>query len=185
MGNFSLTHSWNFPSNNHGQIFGIGDSGVETFNGNTIKSLAREICQNSLDANLQNGKPTKIEFRQFEVDSSDIPDFKGLAEALQAALDFWTIQKSDKKAEKFFNNALAITKKATISCLRISDFNTTGLLGSREEYSSPWCNLTKSTGASDKSGSNGGSFGIGKYAPFACSMLRTVFYSTNETISRR
>lgn len=52
---FSLRrYAWNFPSNNHGQIFGIADSGVETFNGTPIKSLAREICQNSIDANLKN-----------------------------------------------------------------------------------------------------------------------------------
>lgn len=180
MGTFSLEHKWNFPSNNHGQIVGIGDSGVETFNGNTIKSLAREICQNSLDANLKNGQPTKIEFKLFELMPSDIPDFVGLADALQRALEFWKVQETDK-AEKFFRKALAVTKRAYVPCLRISDYNTTGLLGSREEYNSPWCNLTKSTGASDKSGSNGGSFGIGKYAPFACSMLRTVFYSTKDS----
>ena len=45
---FSLLHpkSWSFPSNNYGQISGIADSGVETFNGTPMKSLAREICQN-------------------------------------------------------------------------------------------------------------------------------------------
>lgn len=60
---FSLRrYAWNFPSNNHGQIFGIADSGVETFNGTPIKSLAREICQNSIDANLKNGEPTRIVF---------------------------------------------------------------------------------------------------------------------------
>ena len=37
---FTLRHSWNFPSNNYGQIFGIADSGVETFKGTPIKSLA-------------------------------------------------------------------------------------------------------------------------------------------------
>lgn len=41
---------WNFPSNNHGKVKGISDSGVETFQGTPLKSLAREICQNSLDA---------------------------------------------------------------------------------------------------------------------------------------
>ena len=46
---FSLRPSWNFPSNNYGQIFGIADSGVETFKGTPIKSLAREICQNSIE----------------------------------------------------------------------------------------------------------------------------------------
>lgn len=42
--------TWRFPSNDYGQIFGIADSGVETFKGTPMKSLAREICQNSIDA---------------------------------------------------------------------------------------------------------------------------------------
>ena len=82
---------------------------------------------------------------------------------------------------KFFKHILEAMRKRGISCLRISDFNTTGLTGSHEEYNSPWCNLTKSSGASDKSGGAGGSFGIGKFAPYACSVLRTVFYSTSDT----
>ena len=64
--------------------------------------------------------------------------------------------------------------------LRISDFNTSGLLGSREEINTDWTNLTKSSGASDKKGTAGGSYGIGKYAPFACSDYATVFYSTYD-----
>ncbi len=176
---FSFTHKWNFPSNNYGQIFGIADSGVETFKGTPIKSLAREICQNSLDNHIHNGQPTRIEFELFEIPPNKIPDFKGLEYALKRGLEFWSLQKSDK-AKIFFRTALATSKKSNITCLRISDFNTTGLTGSREEYNSPWCNLTKSTGASDKTGSNGGSFGIGKFAPYACSVFRTVFYSTAD-----
>ena len=64
---FNFTHKWNFPTNNYWQIFGIADSGVETFKGTPIKSLAREICQNSIDANQHNGKPTRIEFELFEI----------------------------------------------------------------------------------------------------------------------
>lgn len=176
---FNFTHKWNFPTNNYGQIFGIADSGVETFKGTPIKSLAREICQNSIDANQHNGKPTRIEFELFEIEPKNIPDFNNLEDAFKSALDFWSHQESDK-AKAFFKAALAAAKKPTVTCMRISDFNTTGLTGSREEYNSPWCNLTKSTGASDKSGSNGGSFGIGKFAPYACSAFRTVFYSTSD-----
>lgn len=55
MGLFSLEHTWVFPSNNNGQLFGINDSGVETFNGTPIKSLAREICQNSIGIVLGSG----------------------------------------------------------------------------------------------------------------------------------
>ena len=45
---------WNFPKQ-AGQIRGYADAGIEFFTGNAIASLAREICQNSLDA-LENGK---------------------------------------------------------------------------------------------------------------------------------
>lgn len=172
--------SWNFPSNNCGEIIGIAASGVETFKGTPIKSLAREICQNSIDAILNDTTPTRIEFKTFEITPNDIPDFSALKDVFDRALSFWSIQQSEK-AKVFFNNAIKISNQPKIRCLRISDFNTTGLLGSDEEYNSPWCNLTKSQGTSDKSGSNGGSFGIGKFAPYACSDFRTVFYSTLDS----
>lgn len=176
---FSLVQKWSFPSNNYGQILGIADSGVETFKGTPIKSLAREICQNSLDASLDNHDPIRIEFKAFKIDPHEIPDYSSLEDALKRALDFWSQQESTK-ARTFFKQALDAIHKPVITCLRISDFNTSGLVGSHEEYNSPWCNLTKSSGASDKSGSHGGSFGIGKFAPYACSVLRTVFYSTSD-----
>ena len=58
--------NWNFPSNDYGQRQGISNSGVETFKGRPIKSLAREICQNSLDAGIDN-KTVKIVFENFEI----------------------------------------------------------------------------------------------------------------------
>lgn len=129
---FSLhRYAWNFPSNNHGQIFGIADSGVETFNGTPIKSLAREICQNSIDANLKNGEPTRIIFRTFEIAPSAIPDFDDLDDAFSRSLEYWSKQKSTK-AKSFFQSALKLAKQPKITCLRISDTNTTGLLGSDE-----------------------------------------------------
>ena len=176
---FNVSHHWVFPSNNCGQISGIGDSGIETFKGTPIKSLAREICQNSLDACVSSDTPVNIEFRVFDIDSAQTPDCKSLENALMRAQDFWSLQRTNK-ARVFFKTALSVIRSSKITCLRISDFNTTGLTGSREEYNSPWCNLTKSQGASDKSGANGGSFGIGKFAPFACSALRTVIYSTSD-----
>ena len=74
MFNLIPNQKWNFPSNNYGQIFGIADSGVETFKGTPIKSLAREICQNSLDASLSKTQPIKIEFKTFEIDPKKVPD---------------------------------------------------------------------------------------------------------------
>ena len=66
--------------------------------------------------------------------------------------------------------------------MRISDFNTTGLTGAKKAYMiNPWQSLIKSAGISDKYDSLGGSYGIGKSAPFACSDIRTVFYTSYDT----
>jgi hypothetical protein len=35
---------WYFPSNDNGEIKGINDSGVATYRGTPLKSLAREIA---------------------------------------------------------------------------------------------------------------------------------------------
>ena len=36
---------WRFPSNDHGEKKGINDSGVATFRGTPLKSLAREMSE--------------------------------------------------------------------------------------------------------------------------------------------
>ncbi|MDA9471600.1 hypothetical protein [Enterococcus sp. 5H] len=169
--------NWSFPSNNFGQINGISDSGIETFLGEPIKSLAREICQNSIDAIVDENEPVVIEFQKFSLNFDDIPGAKNLLEALKMGNEFWKVQKSTKP-KRFYEEAIERFDNESIPMLRISDFNTKGLKGSKELYNTPWTNLIKSSGASDKAGSAGGSFGIGKFAPFACSSFRTVFYST-------
>ena len=58
----------------------------------------------------------------------------------------------------------------------------TGLIGAKESPTSinPWHNLIKSSGISDKSDSSGESYGISKSAPFACSKIKTIFYTTYD-----
>jgi hypothetical protein len=168
---------WSFPHNNDGDVNGINNSGIETFLGTPIKSLAREICQNTIDSPAEKDVAVELEFKTFVLEPEEIPDTESLEKAFVAAYNFWEPQ-SSKKAKDFFIKATNILRSGSIPFLRISDFNTTGLLGSEKEYNTPWCNLTKSSGASDKAGTAGGSFGIGKFAPFACSDFRTVFYST-------
>ena len=51
---------WRF---NPGDRLGINDSGIETFRGQIISYLAREICQNSLDAKLSNEEKVIVEFK--------------------------------------------------------------------------------------------------------------------------
>jgi hypothetical protein len=168
---------WNFPCNNSGEIHGLNNSGIETFLGTPYKSLAREICQNSLDAVFDETKPVVVEFVLSEVDTGLIPDIEGLKRTFSFAKSFWESQKIELAVE-FFNTAIELSSSSKISVLTIRDRNTRGLSGAHKGYNTPWHNLTKSSGVSDKSPTSGGSFGIGKYAPFACSYFRTVMYST-------
>lgn len=169
--------AWNFPSNNNSTITGISDAGIEAFKGDPYDSLAREICQNSLDACKDRSKAVKVEFNEFLIDVNDIPDKTNLNNALGKCLDFWK-ENNNTKGQNFFKKALDIMNRDKVEVLRVSDYNTIGLEGADKEINSNWSNLIKGSGVSSKEGNAGGSFGIGKSAPFACSDLRTVLYST-------
>ena len=164
---------WCFPSNSGGDEQGLNNSLIETFNDSPIKSLAREIVQNSLDAALS-GKQVIVEFKTFNLIRDAFPGYLELSEVMAKCQEF----ARNEKTIKFFEDAIKVLASGKIHFLRISDFNTRGLCGSDKERGTDWSNLVRSTGSSDKSGEKGGSFGIGKGAPFACSALRTVFYST-------
>lgn len=174
-----MANDWYFPSNNYGTVTGIGEAGIETFRGSPYCSLAREICQNSMDARADFSKPVIIEFSSFSINSNDIPKYNALYEAVNSCLSFWTEQ-NNKKTIDFFKKAKTTLEKSKIDVLRISDFNTTGLKGSDKEFNTPWHNLVKASGVSGKEGSAGGSYGIGKAAPFVCSDIRTLFYATKD-----
>ena len=170
-----MSIGWNFPSNNNAEIIGIGEAGIETFKGSLFSSLAREICQNSLDARVNYNAPVKVEYALNNIQREDIPGINELGEAITLSKEFW---KDNKKTFDFFDKASRVCGSKYIRVLRISDYNTTGLTGSDKLKSSPWQDLVKSSGVSNKNGESGGSFGIGKSAPYACSDLRTIFYNT-------
>jgi hypothetical protein len=168
---------WNFPLYEGGPEIGINDPGIETYKNDPLAYLAREICQNSLDArDPETKKPVHLQFAVERIDRSEFPGLKELKNAVQACLNYW--EKRSERAKKLLQTAINTLHKDKITFLKISDFNTTGLLGAEKEPPSDWHNLVKSVGVSDKISTEGGSFGIGKYAPFACSDLRTAFYST-------
>lgn len=158
---------------------GINDGNIETYKNFPMESLTKEEEQNSTDSAIDNvNKPVVIEYSEFVIDTKSLPDYDTLKQTFVDNRFYWDNQlKNDKKAIRFFDTALEILSKDKIRCLRISDFNTTGLTGIKES-SGPWRNLVKNTGVSDKPGRSGGSFGIGKHAAFACSQLRLVFYNT-------
>ena len=164
---------------------GLNDSGVETFKDDSFKSLAREICQNSLDAKpvVSEGDqpPVIVEFHRYSQPSCDFPDRETMVDAFKRSQSFWKKEEVEETV-RFFNEAVATLTSDSLEWMRISDFNTFGLRGverpAAASGTTPWSSLVMSSGVSNKPGEAGGSFGIGKFATFSCSAIRTCFYST-------
>jgi hypothetical protein len=166
-----------FVFNEAGEDEGLNHPGIEHYMGAPYAGIARECGQNSRDA--KTGYPVRIRITARDIPSNSIPGFdqlritidRCLAEAVQG-------RERGEKPRKFFENARKIAAAATVKVLEVSDSNTTGLLVTASRTSA-FDALVKATGVSAvKSDDSGGSFGIGKFAAFAPSELRTVFYST-------
>lgn len=170
---------WNFPGTIGGAINSYNNAGLETFRGDPLKSLTREIIQNSLDAVKESSKPVEVEFSDFVIDSEDFPGREGLMESFRLCGITW--RGSNEKIEDFIEYGLQLLENDSMRFLRVSDFNTRGLEGADTgKLGSPWSSLVKEAGSSNKQESSGGSFGIGKAAPFLNSQLRTLFYSSYD-----
>tara|TARA_Y100000310_G_scaffold213152_1_gene214059 strand:- start:2849 stop:4672 length:1824 start_codon:yes stop_codon:yes gene_type:complete len=179
----SSSIGWNFENSNSGDVEGLNDGGVETFRDDHLLSLAKESAQNSLDARKDKSKPVILEFKTFEIETKDFPDIGNFKKILDLQIEYWKKAKRDSSSEHFFKKARNILDSKKITCLRISDFNTTGLDGidkGKNEPYSRWWKLVRSKGVTDNDPLDGGSFGLGKFASFACSNLRTVFYNTTD-----
>lgn len=166
---------WRFASNNKGVIDGFNDSGIETFSANSIASMVREVIQNSVDQQVDDSRPVVVDFDFFQVTQDEIPGGGQLSDIFDCCIE---ASKGDPVATKFFQQAQKLMK-GKIDVLRISDHNTTGLVGAdTDDMKTPWHQLVKGRGSSNKNINSGGSFGIGKAAPLACSYFHTIFYAS-------
>ena len=171
-----MENRWRFKGNGFGTDNGLDTSDMETFKKDAFTSLAREICQNSIDARDVSDKPVRIEFKTFEVQRESIPGVEDITEQIEACIKTWP---NNKKLSDQLKDMYSHANAKKITCLRISDFNTTGLCGaSTQEDDTAWHYLIHGSGLSNKAQSSGGSKGIGKFATFVTSYFNTVFYST-------
>ena len=176
-GNFK----WNFPKNEGGTSYGFNDSSQEFFRTNITKHTMREAIQNSMDARdpRRQDKPVVIEIKSISVDGYLI----GASEIRGHIYEALKRSKQDKQENgiKFFENALDILKNDKILTLAIIDKNTTGLTDHN------WRTLVHTEGIPHKDGMSaaGGSFGIGKNAPYLASKLKMVCYSTRYSNKHR
>ena len=173
---------WFFPSRGHGETEGFSNPGLEMFKGEPIRAMAREICQNSLDAVKDDTQPVRLEFENIFVNPcTKFPGITSMREILDKCRLFWKDQ-NDVKTMSFINGAAKSIRDGGIFVLRVSDYNTTGLKGAfSKEKITPWKSLVQGNAFSVKSSdSAAGSYGIGKAAPFVVSKLQTVFYRTYD-----
>lgn len=170
----TTVHGWNHPVDNSDQWDGFNEAGINHFSGNPIRHLAREVNQNSLDS-AQTGV-VRVVIKHHLVSTKTIPDVEELRQAILLCQAF--AEAEGPKAKRFFDNAVNLLTKTKISVLEISDYNTKGMAGPSKN-GTPFFAFTKANGQTKKDSDTAtGSFGIGKFAPYASSELRTVFVST-------
>ena len=167
---------WMFAENQDGAFQGPNESGIVNFAGDRATAIIREAIQNSLDAR-QGERPVSVSFERRMLDKSILA-----TEDLLQHIE-WSIESpfNDDENRPDFSYAKSLLGGGVeeITCLCITDSNTTGAIDKEDDNISPWKALTKGSGFPRKTSNKAtGSYGIGKFASFASTYLRTVLYST-------
>lgn len=169
-----MVYGWEFPINAQGgQREGLNSHGMESFKDDKYYHLPREIIQNSLDAAEADAEVVRVEFTKHTVNRSEIPD----AETLRNIFKQLMSEEKDEKYYHFYKNAYNLLGENKITIFKISDFGTRGLLGVKDS-SGDWEGLLLNSGSNYKPDGSGGTYGLGKNAPFLFSHLYSIIYST-------
>ena len=70
-------YKWKFIENGNGPEYSLDSTDVETFKKDPIASIARELCQNSIDAR-KGEEPVIVEFKSFYLNTKDLPGIDAL-----------------------------------------------------------------------------------------------------------
>ncbi|MBQ3783402.1 MAG: hypothetical protein II838_08175 [Lachnospiraceae bacterium] len=174
---------WKFPSRDFAETEGFSNAGLAEFKGHPLKALAREVCQNSLDAANGSGKPVRVEFHNEELVVNRFPGMEDMKRVIKKCDEFWG-EDGDANTKQFLAKAKEALECGTFCVLRISDYHTKGVQGAfSDKHITPWGGLVKGNSFSVKTDEKNaqGSYGIGKAAPFVSSAIQTIFYRTYDT----
>lgn len=174
-------YEWTFESNEVGVIEGPRHPGMVTFEGDRATTVIREAIQNSLDARVPGSRDAVlVSFQRTDL-SKELLATDSLSKHLQYAVES---HHNTEEIRPVFERAKLFVEgegKHPVVSLCISDRNTTGALDYKmgKGKPTPWDTLTKGDGLTNKTQKDAaGSFGIGKFASFVATPLRTVLYST-------
>lgn len=171
--------NWSFPLNNNGTNTGFNDGAIDTFAGNRLSSVVREVIQNSLDARKSNDEPVKISFQLRTVPAKRFKGFAGIRPHLVKSREM-ALEQDLQHVIDYYDTAIkAIDERTNVPVLCIHDYSTHGLRGNISGASGAWAALVKGTGITQKNAAGSlGSFGHGSKAPFSYSKIRSLFYYT-------
>lgn len=173
-----MDNKWRFPPANGGQGTGMSSGDKETFKGSPSRYFARELLQNSIDAIHSDEEPVRVIIQRFNIPASKIPGRGDLKEAAKNVKEFFN---DNPEYKKTYDRIIKMLDSDSVPCLRVSEFNTTGLIGI-ESFENTGGNqafsLIKGSGITTKNRNEGGSKGVGKNAIFLMSELKLVFFST-------
>lgn len=167
----------------------FGDHGTETFKNSNdgalkFKKFAREIVQNSIDAKDSSiNEPLVVKFKFLDINKNEFPNFAGVEEHIKGTITYCESKNKKNNAYNISKRELDILSRDKLRVLKISDYNTFGVRGSKDKDSNKnyWRGLIFNDGDSIKSSSDSlGCHGLGKGAAYALSNLRTVFYNTYD-----
>ncbi len=164
---------WRFAPTGGGVRHGFNNAGAEHFRSAPEEKLIREIIQNSLDAaHPAVQAPVEVDIFLCHISLDDI-GARGLKQHLLSCRQIMR-EKEQHAGETAYTKSLRLLRKSRIPALAVIDRNTTGLTGSK------WNSLIFEEGipAKESEGAAGGSFGIGKNAPYNAAELHAVIYST-------
>ena len=94
--------NWRFPISDGAELRGINASFDAKFRAARLCSLAREICQNSLDAHRSNNEPVRLEFQLFDLPRQLFPGAEKYSQILTDCLDYWKKRRADKGVKATF-----------------------------------------------------------------------------------
>lgn len=179
-----MAQIWNFPQKPGNKPGESGEkSGFDDFKAKPHRHLVRELIQNSMDApaEVHNiGEPICISVDQINIPVAELPtliqDLKPRMDACSKACQ------QNMNGRDPYRLKLDYLKENNLflPCVRISDFNTTGMDYSPEQgVQTPFQAGVRTMGASHKNNRRaGGSYGKGKTVGFVASQINAVYYST-------
>ena len=163
--------TWRFAPTGGGAEYGKSP-GQHYFVNDAVTKTVREVLQNSLDHPAPGISTVDVTFRLTHLHPQDA-GMEGLRPHVESSLEDVS-RDQDADAIEHYKRMLEALSSPSIPCLAITDSGTTGLQGLN------WRNLIfrEGTPTNTQGQVKGGSYGLGKNAPFNLSSCNTVIYST-------